>query len=145
MISCSCDMEPATLYSANKRKANRLHHCNDCGGKILPGERYTRIAMLFDGRWTTDRRCADCQFVIHEVERTFMEKCGGAWCVYVGELAMSFDDLCEGAERSDAPQLARIVGMQNAVAKARGGTKLFSLPLWLQPDDEPKEEPCPTH
>lgn len=134
MMSCSCDMEQSTLYNEAERKANREHRCSDCGGTITKGERYKRIASLYDGQWSTEKRCADCQFMIHEVERTFLERCGGAWCLYIGDLPMSWDDLLEGAEFTDIPQCQRIVGMQNAVAKARGGKRLWSLPLWMEPD-----------
>lgn len=136
MISCSCDMEGPTVWNETKPKAAREHRCSDCGGVITKGEVYTRTSMLYEHQWSTDKRCADCQFIIHEVERTFMQKCGGTWCVYSGDLPISWDDLLEGAEVEDRAQCQRIVGMQNAVAKARGGTRLWSLPLWMQPDDE---------
>ena len=136
MISCSYDFEPSTVWREEERKAAKDHRCSDCGGVIAKGERYLNAASLYDGHWSGAKRCADCTFLMHEVERTFMEKCGGTWCVYMGDLPMSWDELCENADLENLPQLRRIAGMQNAVAKARGGTRLWTLPTWMQPEED---------
>jgi len=136
MMDCSCDFEPSTVWREEERKAAKVHRCSDCGGVIAKGERYMNHAGLYDGQWSGAKRCADCTFLIHEVERTFLQRCGGTWCVYMGDLPESWNELLEGASRDDLPQLQRIVGMQNAVTKARGGNRLWQLPSWLQPDEE---------
>jgi len=135
MMSCSCDFDPCTIWRDEPRRARKAHRCSDCGGTITAGETYRSLAMLFDGEWSTAKRCADCQFMVHEVERTFMQKCGGTWCLYIGDLPLSWDDLMEGADLVDREQCRRIVGMQNAVAKARDGTRLWCLPLWMEPEE----------
>jgi ssDNA-binding Zn-finger/Zn-ribbon topoisomerase 1 len=134
MMSCDCDFEPSTVWRDERRKAAKDHVCNDCGGKIVKGEHYQNLASLYDGHWSMSKRCPDCQFLIHEVERTFLEKCGGSWCVYAGDLPESWSELCDGAECADVPKLVRIVGMQRAVCKERGGNRFWSLPSWVEPD-----------
>ena len=138
MSMCSCDMEPATVYREVERKAIREHKCTDCGGVIGKRERYQSMACLFDGHWSTAKRCADCKHMIHEVERAFMEGCGGRWCVYTGDLPLSWDEIVENLSYKPEEREAsrRIIAMQHAACDARAGNRKWSLPLWMQKDGE---------
>ncbi len=136
-MSCTCDMEPATVWREQERKAIREHRCSDCGGIIRKGERYHSMANLFDGEWTTAKQCADCTFLIHEVGRTFFAACGGWQCVYMGDLPDSWAGICEdmgGAEES--AKARQIVAMQHAACEARQGTRKWHLPIWMRPDGD---------
>ena len=144
MTSCLCDVdfETSTVYTEVKRRARKKHRCTACHGIITPREVYTRITSLFDGSWDSAKRCADCQHMIHEVERAFMEGCGGKWPVYYYAMDESWYSLCECLKPEQWPAARQIVAMQNAVCSARGGNIRWSLPLHMQPNNE--EESCPT-
>ena len=41
---CFCDYgDPPDFYVATKPKARKHHVCEECGGPIMPGERYERV------------------------------------------------------------------------------------------------------
>lgn len=131
-ISCSCDMETYDLYVEHERRARKEHCCDDCGGTIRPGERYRYHGGLFDDTWSMSKRCADCQFMIHEVGRTFLAHCGGWSCIYCGDLPFSWDALADGLlyDGDDhRPQMRRVVAMQHALCEARQGTRRWDLPF----------------
>ncbi len=136
-ISCECDFdEPCTVWREQMRRAAKRHRCSDCGGIIPVGQGYTNIAMLSEGEWTTAKRCADCQHLIYEVERRWMGGCGGKWCVWIGDLPMSWESLMESAMPEDREDARRIVAMQRAATMAREGNRFWSLPLWMTEEDE---------
>ncbi|CAB5079726.1 hypothetical protein UFOVP141_46 [uncultured Caudovirales phage] len=135
MSLCSCDFEPATVYREVERRANRDHRCSDCGGVIRRRERYKNIASLFDGSWLTAKRCADCQHMVHEVERAFMEGCGGKWCLYIGDLPISWEEIADNVAHADAEVTRQIVAMQHAACEARGGNRKWHLPVRFEKEE----------
>ena len=135
MLTCYCDMETFNPYIEREYRARKEHRCEDCGGAIQPGERYTLIGGKFDGEWSMYKRCADCQHMIHEVGRSLLEECGGWSCVYCGDLAASWRDLLDydyhgTAAADDAAEVRRIVAMQHAICEARHGTIQWDMPRW---------------
>lgn len=123
MSDCYCDYEPSTIWNVTEPKARIHHQCCECLGLIKPGERYKKADSLFDGRWSTYKRCADCQHIACELNR--MLPC---WCDVWGEFHERFgDELANNFKQAD--ELKRIAGMFNAVAEARGGSRIWSSAL----------------
>ncbi len=63
-MSHSCD-ETYDVYEERYRTAIKSHSCDACGLPIRKGDRYTTIAIVFDGRAERVKRCLRCQ-AIHE-------------------------------------------------------------------------------
>ena len=148
-LSCSCDYdgdaEPVLMPTIKTRKANKDHTCTECGGAIIRGENYELFTGLCDGRWFTQKTCADCLVMIAEVGRTFFSACGGWKCRYMGFLPYDWQYLVE----EDIPnelygendkikeayeECRRIAAMQHAVCDARGGKH-----KWLVPKEWPHD------
>lgn len=55
-----CATESCDVFDVTRPVARKRWHCDECGSKIEPGERYTRIAVLYDGQWSTGRNCSTC-------------------------------------------------------------------------------------
>lgn len=60
MSACFCDYDPPSFCNVTIRAARKLHACYECGGKILPGERYEYIAGKWDGLFDTMNVCERC-------------------------------------------------------------------------------------
>ena len=60
MTDCWCDWEPAGVYAASIHTARVAHKCYECRRTIEAGQRYERVAMLFEGRWSTYKTCGRC-------------------------------------------------------------------------------------
>jgi hypothetical protein len=138
-MSCTCDYgEAATIWREEERRARREHRCSDCGGMIRRGEHYRSLACLFDGEWSCSKRCADCQFLIHEVERAFMGACGGTWCgIYLGDLPESWSEIVDSMwSGPEVEEARRIVAMQRVACEARGGKRKWCLPPRIQMDED---------
>lgn len=71
MSSCYCDYDQPEFWSRTTPKARKRYTCEECGGPILPGERYEYIAGKWDGsfgEFKTCERCADIrQWVTNNV------------------------------------------------------------------------------
>lgn len=57
---CSCDYDPASVYTATRPKARKSHKCEECGGPIKPGETYERVFGVWDGYASTFKTCERC-------------------------------------------------------------------------------------
>lgn len=58
---CEYIDDPATIYTATMVTARKAHDCDECGGEIVPGERYERAkGMNAPGEWWHARTCAAC-------------------------------------------------------------------------------------
>lgn len=59
--ACYCDYgDSPDVYAKSTHKARIAHKCYECGRPITPGERYERVASLYDGHWTIARTCCRC-------------------------------------------------------------------------------------
>jgi len=58
---CYCDYEPADVYQATVRKARKEHSCDECGAKIIPGDRYENVFGVWEGSSSTWKTCAYCR------------------------------------------------------------------------------------
>ena len=57
---CCSYGEEADVFDWTFPKARKHWWCVECGAAITPGQKYTRIAVLYDGRWSADRNCMGC-------------------------------------------------------------------------------------
>jgi len=65
---CYCDFgESPDVYCAETRTARAKHKCYECSGSILPGERYERVSMLYEGSWDVAKTCQRCLDVRHYI------------------------------------------------------------------------------
>lgn len=75
-MSHSCD-EHYDVYSEQFPRARKEHKCDACNDTILRGDRYTRVAIVWNGTAESIIRCLRCQ-TIHEHLRT-LDKYGELW------------------------------------------------------------------
>lgn len=68
--------EAYAVYHEQEQVARKSHECCACELQIDPGQKYTRIYVVFDGRRESYKRCARCQ-LIHEHLRTLAP--GESW------------------------------------------------------------------
>lgn len=72
---CACDFDPPTLYKQAVHRAKREYRCDECGGRIAPGDTYERSAGLEYGKWWSNRTCQPCL----DGPRAFLERNCGCW------------------------------------------------------------------
>lgn len=58
--ACYCDWESPTLYKAVVHCSRRERRCEECGKRILPGDRYERADGLYEGHWFSCFTCELC-------------------------------------------------------------------------------------
>lgn len=52
--------ELPTLYSEREVRARKQHRCCECRISIKPGDTYSRVEGLWDGRFQTYKTCTPC-------------------------------------------------------------------------------------
>lgn len=57
---CYCDYDAPSVYRCEIRKARKQHSCEECGGAILPGDRYEYVAGLWEGYFNYYKTCQHC-------------------------------------------------------------------------------------
>jgi len=59
---CYCDYDADTpeFFNESYRKARKKYCCDECGGPILPGEKYHYIVGKWEGEIGYYRRCPRC-------------------------------------------------------------------------------------
>lgn len=95
-MSCGCsgemwadDYEESAVWREFKVGRSRsTHHCCECGDEIPAGSRVCAAASLYDGRWSTLRRCLCCAALV-EMIATTQDVCVNLW----GGLQDACDDL----------------------------------------------------
>ena len=61
-MSCYCDEgEAPSAYVEEDRKARKVHKCSECGGQILPGEKYRHTWGIWEGTAYAFKGCSDCR------------------------------------------------------------------------------------
>jgi hypothetical protein len=60
-FDCVCDYEPADFYVATIRKARKSYQCEECIGRIQPGEKYEHVTAKWEGSISTMRTCKRCR------------------------------------------------------------------------------------
>lgn len=58
---CWCDYDNAPeFYHAAISTARKPHRCEECSGRILPGEKYEAVRAKWDGSVSTVKTCQHC-------------------------------------------------------------------------------------
>lgn len=65
MIDCYCDYDAPEFHSSCFHKARKTYQCYECGGNILLGDKYERVAGKWDGNFMSFRTCEHC----HDIRR----------------------------------------------------------------------------
>ena len=60
MMDCYCDYDPPSFYESSTPKARKQHRCEECGGPIVPGEKYEYVTGLWDGEFSYFKTCERC-------------------------------------------------------------------------------------
>lgn len=89
-----CDAEFPEISSETFPKARKVHRCCECRGTIQPGERYSCLSGLWDGRFEVYKTCLECIELRRDV-RALMHK-----SPYDGGPALGhmYEDIFEGRE-----------------------------------------------
>lgn len=118
MSSCDCDLDYPDVYRERDRRARKGHRCSDCSGVISKGEVYTVISGLWDGSWSSYKRCQDCTTVLCDIGKL----AGGCDCVPMGELyGYLSEESCYG--RLPKENINPVIAAFNAAMKFRGSTR----------------------
>ena len=63
-MECACfsvdNGDYVIVLATNRRKARKLHRCNECRGAIFPGQTYIEERYLFEGTVSTHKTCLCC-------------------------------------------------------------------------------------
>lgn len=61
--TCTCEMGDGhcDVYESDTPVARKEHWCCECGEVIKVGERYERVALLYDGAWSHHKTCLICR------------------------------------------------------------------------------------
>lgn len=62
MDNCIClDLDEfAVMISTDMLRARKTHTCGECRATVLPGQRYERAVMKFDGELCVELTCQTC-------------------------------------------------------------------------------------
>jgi hypothetical protein len=66
------------VYDERRVTARKEHRCAACNERILPGHKYVRVGIIFQGSAETLKRCFRCQ-TIHEHLRDANPDDGETW------------------------------------------------------------------
>lgn len=132
-MSLDCDCDYSAVWDERKLRARKEHRCSECHGTIKRGETYTRIASLYDGRWTTIRRCEDCSVILCDLGRLTT---GGCHCYTGGDLMADLHEHAWECRTVDKRAVKAVFAAFNAASKARGG-RLLSMEPFTGVEDQP--------
>jgi hypothetical protein len=57
---CYCDYDPPEFYRREIRRARKSHKCEECAGKILPGDKYEHVRGKWEGYIDSFNTCEHC-------------------------------------------------------------------------------------
>lgn len=66
---CDYDGEYLDVYDTKQVKARKEHRCGSCGRTIQPGEIYTQINWVWEGKAGVEKQCSDCKLVSDRFNR----------------------------------------------------------------------------
>lgn len=61
MSDCYCDYDPPEFYRMSVRTARKEHRCDECGKRIVAGEKYEVVVGKWDGNLGTFETCEQCR------------------------------------------------------------------------------------
>ena len=100
-FDCSCDYDPPTFYSRTTPRARKRHACEECDGKIMPGDRYERVSGLWDGNFSVFITCGRCTDI-----RTWLKNSLPCFCWAYGGMFEDAEESIREAQ-SRAPEESR--------------------------------------
>lgn len=113
MDACYCDDgERPDVYDAEVRKARKSYACYECTTGIKPGERYERVATLYEGRWETTRTCCRCLDL-----RQYVEAHAPCFCWLHGSM---LDDARDVIEQYSTESAGFLIGASKRYMRAAG-------------------------
>ena len=56
------------VLSSKRHIAQKEHHCDFCGEKIMIGEKYTAQANIFEGQFYVWKTHIDCEWIAHKLK-----------------------------------------------------------------------------
>lgn len=65
-----CDEYADVWREGRTSKTKKEHRCCECGATIPVGERCCFASSLYDGQWSTQRRCLTCSFLAEAISTT---------------------------------------------------------------------------
>lgn len=114
--------EQYSVYRETPRRARKPHRCDACfADTIRPGDHYTAVATIYDGRVASHNRCVRCQ-AIHMHLRTLCEP-GDQWP----------DEQLDCGEEYESHW------------ERKPPSWVAALAFWLPGDPLPAHEPCTPH
>ena len=118
-IDSACDADPADFYAKKFVTARREHVCEECGCKILPGQRYERIC----GKWEEEMHVHKTCMVCVEIRDCY-------FCSWLfGEM---WNDIEQEAREDNLPT-GNLAGLsKEALLKLAE----FLAPIWAEMEDE---------
>lgn len=125
-MDCQCDYEPSDVWCLTEPKARKEHKCCECGGTIRRGERHKRVSSLYDGRWSTFRRCADCAVTACDLKQ-LLEGYGSCLCDFWGDMRGEMYNIADYASVELLRKLEPVYAGFNAAVKERGGHGLSCM------------------
>lgn len=60
MINCSCDYDMPSVWRSSTPRTRKIRQCEECGCKILPGEKYEYVFGVWEGHASSFSTCVDC-------------------------------------------------------------------------------------
>ncbi len=117
---CAVDLEPASVWNPERRKARVRHTCQTCGAFVQPGEQYVSLHMVCDGSATTEAACLSCwadNETFGKADEHMMTNPSALYELLLGCVEHGED----GPTGEWAPMLARIGERQIAAQLARKG------------------------
>ncbi len=120
MFDCYCDYEPSAVWIEKKVRARKPWKCGECGGAIKAGEVYHRVKSLYDGDWSTLRRCGDCMVIACDLDQATKAH-GGCVCNLWGGMVEEMLELKRESHPAELKILHPIYAAFNAASRERGG------------------------
>jgi len=57
---CYCDYDMPSMHIEAWHKARKQHTCCECGQAVIIGQQYQRVALVFEGQFSTYKTCERC-------------------------------------------------------------------------------------
>lgn len=106
---CFCDYDAPNFYRQEIRKARKTFRCEECSGRITPGERYEFVSGCWDHQVSTIRTCERCYDL-----RQWVKNNVPCLCWAHGNLT---DDLREAVEEAAYRAPQETVGLRFGFAR----------------------------
>jgi hypothetical protein len=93
MEACRVEVDPfadgGEFYNTKVVTARKIHVCDECDGKIQPGQKYEQASGVYEGIWWHSKTCTPCLGVRRDffvswlhggMREMFHDQCGFDYC-----------------------------------------------------------------